>query len=202
MAIVEEVKTIVRLLMIRPITEAVALQINSTEGFEYLEIEDGAWVGFDEDEYMSGEEHGWLETLILNALTNWVLAHRNGRVYLGDTSFVMDGTPDDIRLKRRPDVAFMRGEHVKPTKGYIYAAPDLAVEVISPSERPAQIRKKLHEYLEHGVQQVWQVYPDTQEIVVHFPDGTARTYRVGDMLTGGELLPDFELDVAALFESL
>src|SRR5690606_26234812 len=119
--------------------------------FEGLEVEDGAWVGFDEDEYMSGEEHGWLEALILNLLTNWVLANRAGRVYPGDTNFVLDGTPDDIRLKRRPDVAYVQDENVQATKGYIYGVPDLAVEVISPTERPAQIRKKLHEYLEHGV---------------------------------------------------
>lgn len=202
MAIVEEVKSIVRLLMMRPITEAVALQIGATDGFEGLEVEDGAWVGFDEDEYTSGEEHGWLETLILTRLTNWALTNRAGRVYPGDTNFVMDGTPDDIGLKRRPDEAYVRDVNVQASKGYIYAAPDLAVGVISPTERPAQIRKKLHEYLEHGVSQVWQVYPDTREIVVHFPDGSAKTYRAGEVLQGGDLLPGFSLDVAELFDRL
>ncbi len=199
MAVVDEVKTLVQLLMKRPITEELALHVELVSGFEYLEIENGEWVGFDEDEYMGGEEHGWIETLILNALTNWVLSNRMGRVYPGDTDFVLAGTPDDIQLKRRPDVSFVSDANVKSSKGYIYAAPDLAVEIISPTERPGQIRKKLREYLDHGVKQVWQVYPENREIVVHFPDGTARTYSVGDIIPGGDLLPDFTLDIAALF---
>jgi Uma2 family endonuclease len=154
MAFVDEVKTIVRLLMERPVTEAIAMQVEETEGFEHLEIEDGVWVGFDEDEYMGGEEHGWIESLIIHALTEWVLETRRGRIYPGDTDFVLDGTPEDIRLKRRPGVAYISDKKVKPSKGYIYGAPDLAVEIISPSERPGKTRKKLREYLTHGVKQV------------------------------------------------
>lgn len=201
MAQVEEVKTFVRLLMQRPITEAIATQVEATEGFEHLEIEDGAWVGFDEDEYMGGEQHGWIETLIIHAFTAWVLANSTGRVYPGDTDFVLEGTPDDIRLKRRPDVAYVEARNVKSTRGYVYAAPDVAVEIISPTERPGNIRKKLREYLSHGVQQVWQVYPENREIVVHFPDDTSKTYRPGDTLPGGDLLPGFALDVAQVFEN-
>jgi Uma2 family endonuclease len=165
MAVVEEVKTIIKLLMQRPITEAVGIEVETTDGFEHLEIEDGAWVGFDEDTFMGGEEHGWLEALIITRFTTWILQNKSGRIYSGDTNFVLDGTPGDIRLKRRPDVAFVRDGRVKPSSGYIYGAPDLAVEIISPTERPGQIRKKLREYLSHGVQQVWQVYPENQEIV-------------------------------------
>lgn len=200
MAVAEEVKSIVRLLMQRPITESLAMEVESTEGFEYLEVENGEWVGFDEDEYMGGEEHGWIESLIITAFTNWVLANRSGRVYSGDTDFVLEGTAQNIRLKRRPDIAFVRDENVRRSKGFVYAAPDVAVEIISPSERPGQIRKKLREYLTHGVLQAWQVYPENQEIVVYFPDDTSRTYRPGDVISGGDLLPGFTLDVAKVFE--
>jgi Uma2 family endonuclease len=201
MTLVDEVKTIVRLLMERPITERIAREVEETEGFEHLEIEDGAWVGFDEDEYMGGEEYGWIESLVIHALTDWALANRKGRIYSGDTNFVLDGTPQDIRIKRRPDVAYMSDARVKPSKGYIYGAPDLAVEIISPTERPGNIRKKLREYLTYDVKQVWQIYPENQEIVVHFPDDTSKTYRIGDVLTGGDLLPGFSLDVATVFSS-
>lgn len=195
MAVAQEVKTIVQLLMKRPITETIATQVEAIAGFEHLAIADGEWVGFDEDEYIGGEEHGWIESLIVHALTGWVLQNRAGRIYTGDTNFVLDGTPDDIRLNRRPDVAFVRDENVRPSKGYIYTSPDLAVEIVSPSERPGDIRKKLREYLDHGVQQVWQVYPDSEEILVHYPDGTAKTYRSGD------LLPGFLLAVVSVFNS-
>ena len=98
MAIVEEVRKMISLLMKRPITEAIALEVEATEGFEHLEIEDGEWVGFDEDEYMGGEQHGWLEMIVGHAFTDWVLANRTGRTYPGDTDFVLEGTPGNIIL--------------------------------------------------------------------------------------------------------
>lgn len=201
MAVVDEVKTIVRLLMQRPITEEIAREIEAHEGFEHFEIADGDWVGFDEDPYMSGEEHGWIESKIGALLTVWAMQHKAGRVYPGDTNFVLSGSSGDIQLMRRPDVAFVRQERVAETSGYIYAAPDLAVEIISPTEKPAQIRRKLAAYLSVGVTRVWQVFPETREIVVHWPDGTSRTYGVSGTITDPDLLPGFRLDVAVVFEA-
>jgi Uma2 family endonuclease len=196
----EQVREIVFLLMKRPITEEIAMQVEAIEGFEHLEIVNGEWVGFEKDEYMAGEEHGWIETTIIHALADWALKNKAGRVYSGDTDFVLDGTSDDIRKSRKPDVAFVKNSRVKPSKGYVYLAPDLVVEIISPTERPGAIREKLNEYLEYGVKQVWQVFPDNQQIVVNYPDGSARTYGIGDTISGGELLPGFELAVATVFE--
>jgi len=184
----EAVREIVFLLMRRPITEEIAMQVHSISGFEHLENTDGEWVGFDKDEYMSEEEHGWLETLLITAFTNWALQNKAGRVYPGNTQFVLDSVPGDIRMAHRPDVGFVRDDRVEKFKGYIYKAPDLAVEIISPSEQPEAIQRKLNEYLDHGVQQVWQVYPETRQIVVHCPDRTARTYSVGDIIPGGDLI--------------
>lgn len=200
MAVVDEVKTIVRLLMQRPITEEIAREVEAHEGFEHLEIVDGSWIGFDEDPYMSGEEHGWIESKIGALLTLWAMQNKAGRVYPGDTSFILTGNPDNLELNRRPDIAFIKHDRVAGTSGYIYAAPDLAVEIISPTERPYAIRQKLADYLNNGVQRVWQVYPQTQEIVVTYADGTSRMYRAPDVLTDAELLPGFSLDVAVVFE--
>jgi Uma2 family endonuclease len=196
----EQVREIIFLLMKRPITEEIALKVEAIEGFDHLEIVDGEWVGFEKDEYMAGEEHGSIETIIIHALADWALKHKTGRVYSGDTDFVLDGTPDDIRKSRKPDAAFVKSNRVKRTKGYVYQSPDLAVEIISPTERPGAIREKLNEYLKYGVQQVWQVFPDNRQIVVNFPDGSAKTYGMGDTIFGGDLLPDFELAVATVFE--
>jgi Uma2 family endonuclease len=199
--IYDQVREIVFLLMQRPITEEIATQVEAIDGFEHLEILDGAWVGFDKDEFMGGEEHGWIESILIHALMEWVLARKSGRVYSGDTDFVLDGTPDDIRISRRPDVAYVSDRRLQPSKGFVYGAPDLAVEIISPSERPAAIRRKLNIYLEHGVQQVWQVYPDNRQIVVNFHDGSAKTYGLNDTMSGGDLLPGFTLNVAKVFEA-
>jgi Uma2 family endonuclease len=201
MAVVEEVRTIVRLLMQRPITEAIAMEVEATEGFEHLEIEDGEWVGFEEDEYMSGEEHGRIEYLFILRLGNFVEQHKLGMLYPGDTNFVLDGETGNLQIKRRPDIAFVSSNRLKRSKGYIYGAPDLAIEIISPTERPNEVRKKLNEYLTYGTQQVWQVYPDTKEIVVHYSDNTSKTYHIGDTIPGGDLLPGLALAVAQIFEA-
>lgn len=194
-----QVRDIVFLLMKRPITEEIAMQVLETPGFEHLEIIDGDWAGFDEDEYVSGEQHGWIEALLVHAFTTWVLQEHAGRVYPGDTVFVLAGSPDDIQLRRRPDVAFVRNANVQPTTGFIYRSPDLAVEIISPTEKPVEIRQKLQDYLTHGVSQVWHVYPESRQVVVNYADWTARTYSAGDTISGSDLLPGFALEVAAIF---
>ncbi|MCL4250242.1 MAG: Uma2 family endonuclease [Anaerolineae bacterium] len=199
MQVQKEVRTIIALLMKRPITETVAMEVETHEGFEHLEIVDGQWVGFDEDEYMAGEEHGRIEFKLLLSLGNHVQQQHLGMVYPGDTVFVLRGSPDDIQLKRRPDLAFVSRARVKPSKGYIYAAPDLAVEIISPSDTPKEIYKKLSDYFAYGTQQVWLVYPVEQKVIVHEIDGTATTYHVGQSIPGGDLLPGFMLDLSALF---
>lgn len=187
-------------LMQRPITEAIAMRIEQIEGFEHLEIEDGEWVGFEEDAYRGGEEHGRIEFKLLLRLGSFIEQNRLGMLYPGDTTFVLEGDASSIQTKRRPDLAFVAVDRLQKTKGYIYGPPDLAIEIISPSERPNDIRKKLSEYLSFGVQQVWQVYPESREIIVHLPDDTSRTYRADDTLTGGDALPGFEMRVGDVFE--
>ncbi len=196
----ERVREIVFLLMQRPITEEIALQVDSCEGFEDLDIVNGAWVGFDKDEYMTGEEHGRIEYKLILRIGNHVEQNDLGMLYPGDTDFVLDGVPGDIRIRRRPDVAFVRKGRLKKTQGYYFGVPDLAVEIISPTEKPDAIQEKLSQYLQYGVEQVWQVYPGARQVVVHRPDGTSRTYSVNDMISGSDLLPGLELPVVGLFD--
>ncbi len=62
------------------------------------------------------------------------------------------------------------------------AAPDLALEVVSPSETADEVRDKVHDYLQAGTPLVWVVYPRSKEVVVHTPDGLARTVSGDDRL--------------------
>lgn len=198
-----QVRMLVALLTKRPITEATVMQIKSVDGYQRLEVVDGEWVGLHEerDEITTGEEHGWIETLLLLLLGQFVVANRLGRVYPGDVTFVLDGDPDDIRLMREPDVTFVRQANVTPTPGFIYRAPDLAVEIVSPSQSLETMVSKANEYFAHDTAQVWLVLPTVQQIQVYTPDGKMTAYRVGDTVPGGDLLPGFRLEVAAIFES-
>jgi Uma2 family endonuclease len=198
----EQVRTIVTLLMKRPITEAVATQIKSMEGYRHLEVVNGEWVGLEgRDEMTTGEEHGWIESLLLVLLGNFILAKRLGRFYPGDVTWILDGEPGDIRLMREPDVSFIAQENVTPTSGFIYRAPDLAVEIVSPSQSYNEMIKKMGEYFQHGTKVVWIVLPDQKQIEVHQLDGSVKRYSIGDSIPGGDLLPGFTLEVSAVFQN-
>lgn len=197
----DKVVEIVKLLMKRPITEEIAMQVDTYDKFKLLEISDGEWVGFDEDEYMGGEQHGWRESILIAFLTIWALGNQAGRIYPGDTSFVLDGDMADIKIRRKPDVGFVQSDRIQTTEKYFIGAPDLAIEITSPSDTASEIKTKIDEYFTYGTVQVWQVYPKTKQIVVHQSDGTSKTYSVGDTLTGDEVLTGFTLDVSKVFES-
>ena len=190
------------LLATRPITEAISMEIKATPGYEHLEVVNGEWVGLGkgENEMTTGEEHGWIESLLLLLIGNHILANDLGRFYPGDVTFVLDGTPGNIRVQCEPDVAFIAKENVKPTQGFIYRAPDLAIEIVSPSQSYSEMTEKVDLYFKHGTKQVWLVLPDKKQIEVHFPDKKPEKYKVGQSVPGGDLLPAFTLDVAAVFE--
>lgn len=199
----QEVRAIVALLMKRPITEEIAMQVKSIPGYKHLEITNGEWVGLDkaEDDVTTGEERGWIEALLLHFFTGYVLQHKAGRVYPGDVTFVLNGERGDLRITREPDVAFVAEANVTPTRGFIYRAPDLAVEIISPSQDYDELIEKRDEYFQYGTKQVWIVLPNLKQIQVHLPDGSSRTYKIGQVIPGGDLLPGFTLDVSAIFET-
>src|SRR5688572_226096 len=161
-----------------------------------IEVVNGQWV----EPPMTGERHGAIETNLILLFANHVKPNGLGRIYPGDTTFVLEGTPKHIINMRHPDLAFVRAERVVKTSEFYYQAPDLAIEIVSPSERTSTTRAKLNDYLRFGTHQVWLVYPDTQQVEVYHADGTAITHSVGQTISGGDLLPGFSLEVAAIFE--
>ena len=165
------------------------------------EIVDGQWVDEDE-ESMAGELHGAIATNVILALGTYVKTHKLGRVYPADTTYILEEDEHGVQLMRLPDVSFVAADRVKTQDRatYYHLAPDVAIEIISPSERAVDMRTKLRDYLRTGVRQVWQVYPETQEVVVYAADGTVHTYDIGQTIPGADVLPGFALPVADVFE--
>ncbi len=198
---ISDVKTIVSLLMKRPITEEIVMQVAQIPGYEHLEITDGNWVlDKEDDEMTTGEEHGWLEAILIMLIGGHVFANKLGRVYPGDVTFVLQGNATGIQQQREPDVSFVKQSNITPSQGFIYGAPDLAVEIVSPSQKEPQMLAKANEYFHYGTQVVWLVYPRQKTIEVHTP-GKAIKYGLGDTIPGGDLLPGFSLSVSQVFES-
>jgi Uma2 family endonuclease len=102
----------------------------------------------------------------------------------------------------QPDVSFVRAERIRdtPDSGYFLGAPDLAIEVVSPSESAADVNRKVELLLKAGSLAVWVLYPKLREVRVFLPKGVSYRKCVGDTLTMPELLPGWEFPVARLFE--
>ncbi len=109
---------------------------------------------------------------------------------------------DDPPTWIQPDVSALRIERVRATDAdaHFTGSPELAVEVVSPSETARDLNRKIEALLAGGSFAVWVIYPEEREVRVFIPDGTSYTRRGSEMLTLPELLPDWELCVAKLFE--
>jgi Uma2 family endonuclease len=141
--------------------------------------------------------HGVVSARLTARLQEFV--ERAGRgVVLADVGVVVARNPDTVR---GPDIAFYTPERI-PETGYgtaFWGPPDLAVEIASPSNRVAEMREKVAEYLEAGVRCVWVVDPPTRSVSVHRSDGAVRTVGEADVLEGDEVLPGFRLPLAWFF---
>ncbi len=87
----------------------------------------------------------------------------------------------------------------RPSKGFQEGAPDLCVEIISPSEQPGEMRRKVGEYFSSGAQQVWHLFPETEQAIIYTSLKTAQAYEPGDEINAGGLLPGFRSRVSDLF---
>ncbi len=100
---------------------------------------------------------------------------------------------------RVPDLAFVRTGRNLPLDELPEGAPDLAVEVISPSNTPREIDQRVSDYFSAGCKRVWLVYPEHREVYIHGLAGVSRR-RGDELLEDSELLPGFSVKVSNLFE--
>ena len=138
---------------------------------------------------------------IARRLGNYVEDELNDGGIVGTEHFIacFDWAP---KLRRRPDVAYWRGEQYPegiPPRGDAALPPALAIEVVSPGDEAENLNGKINEYFRAGIELVWTVFPSTRSIYVQQPDGTAHMYRAGETITGEPVLPGFSINVADLF---
>jgi Uma2 family endonuclease len=145
-----------------------------------------------------GFEHGGHEVQIVLLLAQHVRENKLGKVVCGDTGFRLSD-----RTVLAPDVAFVRRHRVEAvrSKSFANGAPDLAVEIFSPSDGVRQSTRKVKQYLAAGCHTVWVVYPKSKKVVVFEASGAERTLLSDDTLEAPELLPGFSVKVADLFDS-
>ena len=144
-----------------------------------------------------GGNHGRIALCVGKLLDHWAEQGSGGVVGVA-SGFILARDPDTVR---GPDVYYIRAERLPPESvpdGFWPLAPDLAVEVISPHDTAEAVQTKVREYLTAGTATVWVVYPRTREVLVHTPDGLARTYGPAMTLTS-PALPGFSCSVDEIF---
>ena len=147
----------------------------------------------------AGGRHGHIANAIAYLLTGFTRAGQGGMVFAAETGFLLRRDPDTVRA---PDVAFVAAGRLAEDelpRGFLKLAPDLAVEVVSPSDSAATVRDKVRDWLEAGTPLVWVVYPDSRSVAVHRQGGQPQQLSESDSLSGAPSLPDFAVPVRDLF---
>jgi Uma2 family endonuclease len=142
-----------------------------------------------------------IASLLMEFLAPFVRTRKLGRLLM-EMVFRIDVASN---LQRRPDVAFV--SHARwpfhrrvPDVAVWDMVPDLAIEVVSPSNTADDVQGKMHEYFNAGVSRVWVVYPRQKEVYVYSSPTQIEVLQLGQELDGGTLAPGFRLPLAALFE--
>lgn len=147
----------------------------------------------------SGAQYGRIAIRFATPLDRYVPAHHLGEVFAAETGFLLASDPDTVRA---PDVAFVgreRADAVGELTGYWPGAPDLAVEVISPSDLYIEVEEKVAEWLAHGTRMVLVVNPRRRTVAVHHSGAPVRQLTNDDTIDGKDVVPGWTLAVRELF---
>lgn len=126
---------------------------------------------------------------------------RLGQVTFGEAGFVLERDPDTVVA---PDVAFVRRDRLPdpiPERGFFAGAPDLAIEIVSPTDEPGDLRRKQALYERAGVPLVWWIDPEQRTATVHATGQPVRHLTESEALDGASVVHGFILSLAGLFQS-
>jgi Uma2 family endonuclease len=156
-----------------------------------LELIDGRIV-----EKVVGRKHGKIVLKIGSRLVAWVEKNKIQGHYGTE---VHHGLEDDDENRLMPDVSFEYSEG-KADSGTVIGMPDFAVEVKSPSNSYDGLRDKARYYIANGSRLVWLIYPTRFIVEVYFADGSSELFDKDQVLSGRDVLPDFEMAVGDIFD--
>ncbi|MDQ3328581.1 MAG: Uma2 family endonuclease [Chloroflexota bacterium] len=147
----------------------------------------------------AGGEHGVIVRVCMRLLDPYAVAHDLGEVFADGVGYTIHHDPDVVRI---PDVSFVAKARVPQTgvpMGFWPFAPDLAVEIVSPTDRAEDVHSKVLEYLEAGTRLVWVLWPRDQRVTVYTSAAAAYELDADGVLDGGDVLPGFRAEVSEMF---
>ncbi|MCX7044731.1 MAG: Uma2 family endonuclease [Candidatus Sumerlaeota bacterium] len=167
-------------------------QISSQENF-YGELVDGEVI----DMTPPGQEHGYVACNICELVGAFVKKNKLGKLF-NEYGYVLFRDPDTVRA---PDISFIRAEKLTAglTPRFSEIPPDLAIEVVSPSDSHHGILVKIKAYLKAGVEEVWIVNPSLRSIEIFRTIHESSILEENDFLET-PLMPGLRLAVKDIFE--
>lgn len=161
---------------------------NDLEGYKYIK---GELVPMPP----TSMEHGEISSKVTLHLSLHIFEHQLGRLYTAGTTFHLR----DRVVK--PDVAFVSTERLPENrhKGSPIP-PDLAIEVVAPSDKHYDVTEKALAYLKAGTRLVWVIEPVTKTVMVYRSETDFTVLNYEDTLTGEDVVEGFTCPVAQLFE--
>ena len=149
----------------------------------------------------AGGEHGLVEVELTGLLFVEVKRRKLGVLFSSDTGFLLQRNPDTVRC---PDLAFVRKQRLPLSYakegGYVLGAPDLAVEIQSPSQSPADVEKKVRQYFAAGTHTVWVVHLRRREARIFRSSGAVEQIDKEGFLEAPEILPGIRIALRSIFE--
>ena len=142
------------------------------------------------------EKHGAVTMTLSALLYIHVTSNNLGRLYAADTGFKLESNPDTVLA---PDIAFITRDRVGTRSQFYHSGPpDLAVEVISPSDSVPKVERKTALWLQFGTRSVWLVNPRKRTVEVVRADGERRLFHESDELVD-DTVPGFSVAVSEIF---
>jgi Uma2 family endonuclease len=170
----------------------------SGEDIERYEVVDGVRV--------EREPMGAFETVLASWLCYVINSFAAGKklgLAVNEVLFVLNAARN---LNRRPDVAFVSYARwptaIVAREPAWNVVPDLAIEIVSPTNLAEEIDRKMTDYFQEGVRLVWLFYPDSGRVYVYQSPTHVSILERTDTLDGGEVLPDFRLHITELYEAV
>jgi len=141
--------------------------------------------------------HSLVALAVLEALQGYLKQNPFGRA-MPEAGYILSRSPLTIR---QPDVSVLSKARIHSSDDYFEGAPELAVEVVSPSDIAEDLQIEVDQYLQAGAKRIWIVYPKTKRIHIFHESGSMTALDESQTLDGGDLLPGFSVKAADLLLS-
>jgi Uma2 family endonuclease len=175
-------------------TEFEAFVESQPEGYPYYELHDGELIKVS----APSEEHQRIAMTLITYLVLYLANHPLGEWLYERPVHPVNGVSDYI-----VDVGFYSFTRFPdPKADKAGAAPDIAVEIYSPSNTYGELENKALDYLESGSRLVWIVYPNRQQVHVYHPDQRVVRVSPDGVLEGGDVLPGFTINMAEFWAKI